>query len=403
VIKNKTARYSMFGSLYFSQGTVFAYFTSLNALYFLSKGLTMADVGVFGAIALIPFVIKIFLGMLSDRVNLLGMGHRKPYILLGLMIQTTCLVLAPFIDPATSYWGFVALAFILQLGMALYDTCTDGLALDTTPVEEQGTIQGFMVGGRAAGVVITASIVGWLAQEVSWTAVFWLLGLLTLVPIPLVLGVKEGKREGDGKFEWGAFAAFKKKPIIALAAAGFLFFMVIAGANQNVNPFLESEFGISLQRAGLFTTVWGIGVVLGGLLGGRLIDRIGQRRGTMIALFFSFASILVLAVIPGAGFAWVIVAIFGLSYGTYQTVYFALAMNHTDPRIAASMYSIFMAVTNIGQGVGFAVAGGLADIPAVGFRWAFVILTLFNLLALPLLPVIFKKDRKLPLSRSAEA
>ncbi len=39
-----------------------------------------------------------------------------------------------------------AIAFIMQLGMALYDTCTDGLALDTTPEEEQGTIQGFMVG-----------------------------------------------------------------------------------------------------------------------------------------------------------------------------------------------------------------------------------------------------------------
>jgi len=390
--QSKTARYAMFGSLYFSQGTVFAYFTSLNALYFLSKGLSMGDVGIFGAIALIPFVIKIFLGMLSDRVNLLGLGHRKPYILLGLLIQTVCLALAPFIDPAASYWGFVALAFILQLGMALYDTCTDGLALDTTPEAEQGTIQGFMVGGRAAGVVITASVVGWLAQEVSWTAVFWLLGGLTLVPIPLVLSVKEKLREGVGQFEWGAFSAFKQKQIIALAAAGFLFFLVIAGANQNVNPFLESEFGISLQQAGLYTTVWGIGVVLGGLLGGRLMDRIGQRSGTLVALFFSFVSILVLAAIPSLGFAWVIVVVFGLSYGTYQTVYFALAMNHTDPRIAASMYSIFMAVTNVGQGVGFAVAGGLANVPEIGFRWGFVILTLINLLALPLVPMIFNKQ-----------
>lgn len=389
--QKRIARYAMFGSLYFSQGTVFAYFTSLNALYFLSKGLSMADVGVFGAIALIPFVIKIFLGMLSDQVNLLNLGHRKPYILLGLLIQTLCLGIAPFIDPAVHYWGFVTLAFVLQLGMALYDTCTDGLALDTTPVQEQGTIQGFMVGGRAAGVVITASIVGWLAQEVSWTSVFWLLGALTLLPVPFVLSVREKPRDIDQAFHWGAFSAFKDRSVIALAAAGFLFFLVIAGANQNVNPFLETSFGITLQQAGLYTTVWGIGVVVGGLLGGRLIDRVGQRGGTLTALLFSFASILALAIIPDPGFAWAIVAIFGLSYGTYQTVYFALAMNFTDPRIAASMYSIFMAVTNIGQGVGFALAGGLAAFPAVGFRWAFVILSVFNLLALPLLPAVFGK------------
>ena len=52
MLQNKTARYVMFGSLYSSQGTVFSYFTSLNALYFLSTGLSMGDVGVFSAIAL---------------------------------------------------------------------------------------------------------------------------------------------------------------------------------------------------------------------------------------------------------------------------------------------------------------------------------------------------------------
>ena len=389
MLKSKTARYAMFGSLYFSQGTVFSYFTSLNALYFLSKGLSMADVGIFGAIALIPFVLKIFLGMLSDRVNLFGMGHRKPYIILGLLIQALCLVIVPFIDPADDYWLFVAIAFILQLGMALYDTCTDGLALDTTPVDEQGTIQGFMVGGRAAGVVITASVLGWLAQEVSWTAVFWLLGALTLLPLPLVISLREEERDASEKFEWGAFSAFKEKQIIALAAAGFLFFMVIAGTNQNVNPFLESNFGISLRTAGFYTTMWGIGVVLGGMLGGRLIDRIGQHKSTLIALFFSFVSILVLAFIPNPAFAWPIVFMFGLSYGTYQTVYFAFAMHYTEKKIAASMFSIFMAVTNVGQGVGFALAGGLANIPAVGFRWAFGVMAFINLAALPLLPIIF--------------
>ncbi len=394
MLKSKTARYTMFGSLYFSQGTVFSYFTSLNALYFLSKGLSMADVGIFGAIALIPFVLKVFLGMLSDRVNLFGMGHRKPYIILGLLIQALCLVIVPFIDPANDYWLFVAIAFILQLGMALYDTCTDGLALDTTPRDELGTIQGFMVGGRAAGVVITASVLGWLAQEVSWTAVFWLLGALTLIPLPFVISLREEEKDPAEKFEWSAFSAFKDKQIIALAAAGFLFFMVIAGTNQNVNPFLETNFGISLRTAGLYTTVWGIGVVLGGVLGGRLIDRIGQQKSTRIALYFSFISILVLAVIPNPGFAWPIVFIFGLSYGTYQTIYFSLAMYYTEKRIAASMFSIFMAVTNIGQGVGFALAGGLANIPAVGFRWAFVIITVFNLVALPLFPLVFSKKQE---------
>ena len=179
--KNRTLRYALFALLYFTQGTILSYFTALNALYFLSQGLTMTNVGIFSAIALVPFILKIFLGMLSDRVNLFGRGHRVPYILIGLSVQFACLVVVPFIDLKTGYWLFVGLAFILQMGMALYDTCTDGLALDTTPPEEQGTIQGFMVGGRAVGVIAIASIVGWLAQNVSWASVFWLLAVLTLL------------------------------------------------------------------------------------------------------------------------------------------------------------------------------------------------------------------------------
>ena len=389
--KQKRSSYLMFGLLYFSQGTVLSYFTALNAIYFLSKGLTMSDVGIFASIALIPFVIKIFLGMLSDKVNLFHLGHRKPYILLGLIVQAVCLVLAPFIDLTSAYWGFVALAFVLQMAMALYDTCTDGLALDTIPEDEQSTIQSFMVGGRALGVVITASIVGLLAQHVSWVAVFWLLAFFTLVPIPIVLRLREAERPVERTFDWSAFRAFKRRDVLALAGLGFVFFYIIAGANQLVNPFLETEFGIALSTAGLITTVWGIGVMLGGVTGGSLIRRIGNRNAIIVSLGITFVAILALALTPSPVLAWPVVALFGLAYGTYQTLYYALAMNVTDPRIAASMFSILMAVTNVAQGVGMAVCGGLAD--TVGFRWTFAITTAINLLALPFLPAIFKRTQ----------
>ena len=65
-----------------------------------------------------------------------------------------------------------------------------------------------------------------------------------------------------------------------------------------------------------------------------------------------------------------------------------MLMDLTDPRIAASMFAILMAVANIGIGVGFAVTGSLVD--AIGYRWTFVGLALLNLLALPLIPLIFR-------------
>ena len=395
--QNKFLRYAMFGLLYFTQGTILSYFTALNALYLLGKGVDMTRIGILGTIALMPFVLKVFLGMLSDKVNLFGLGHRKPYIVIGLVIQTVCLILVPLIDPGRTFLLYVVRAFVLQLGMALYDTCTDGLALDTTPVSEKGTIQGFMVGGRAVGVIVTASLVGLLAEQVSWTAVFLVLALLTLPPFFFLSQIKEAKRPLDRSFDWSAFSAFKKLPVIALAVIGFVFFLIIAGTNQIVNPYLQDIFNISLSTAGFFTTLWGVGVVIGSITGGGLINKIGNRNAVLASMAVAIVSILSLAFISSLPLAWIFVALFGVCYGVYQTVYFALAMEYTDPRIAATMFSIMMAVTNVGQGVGMGMTGAFVDM--MGFRTTFMIMAAVNVIALPFLPLVFGR-RKLQLQAS---
>ncbi len=387
--QKRIIRYVMFGLLYFTQGTILSYFTALNALYLLEYGIDMTRIGIMGTIALLPFVIKVFLGMLSDKVNLFGLGNRKPYIVIGLLVQMICLIFVPLINPGTTFWLYVAIAFLLQMGMALYDTCTDGLALDTTPVSEKGTIQGFMVGGRAVGVIVTASLVGLLAENVSWSAVFWCLAILTLPPFFFLHTVKESPRVQERAFDWKAFSAFKQIPVIALAIIGFIFFLIIIGVNQIVNPYLQNTFNISLSTAGFFTTIWGVGVVFGSIAGGWFINKLGNRNAVLIAIGIALVSILSLAAINTLTFAWFLVALFGICYGTYQTVYFALAMEYTDPRIAATMFSILMAVTNIGQGVGLGLTGFFAD--SFGFKTTFIIMALLNFAVLPFLPMIFGK------------
>ena len=391
--REKTLRYLIFASLYFTQGTILGYFASLNALYLLDRGLTLTDVGIFGAIALIPFVLKIFLGMLSDRVNLFGRGHRVPYIVIGLSVQLVCLLLVPMVNPKTAYWGFVGLAFLLQMGMALYDTCTDGLALDTTPLAEQGKIQGFMVGGRAIGTIAAASMVGLLAENVSWNAVFWMLAVLTLLPLPLVLRLKESERPAEKRFEWKAFRAFKNWPVIAVGLVGLIIFMVIVGANQLVNPFLEQTLGISLSQAGFITSIWGIGVVLGSVVGSWLMSHLDAKKATLTILAMVSASLILLAFMVltslGLPVAILLVVLYGLAYGSAQTVTFALCMRFVDQRIAASMFAILMAFTNIGQGIGLGLGGALSD--AITFRWTFVAFAALNLLVLPFLPAIFRR------------
>jgi MFS transporter, PAT family, beta-lactamase induction signal transducer AmpG len=393
--RHKFVRYLTFGSLYFTQGTILGFFAALNALYLLENGLDMTDVGIFGFIALLPFVLKIGLGILSDRVNLFNMGHRKPYIFIGLSVQFLCLLAAPFINPGLHFWGYVTIAFTMQLGMALYDTCTDGLALDTTPEEEQGTIQGFMVGGRAVGSIVAASVVGFLAQNVSWLSVFWLLAALTLIPVPLMFFVKEAARSVEKRFEWQAFKAFNGKTFLA-GGLGLVMFMIILGTNQLINPFLEQQFGISLSAAGMITSLWSLGVVGGSLVGGWLMRKFQPKRALSLGVALLSVTLLALAILikPAFGLTLAIamVVFFGVAYGVYQTEYFAVAMRFVDPRIAASMYAILMAFTNIGQGIGMYLTGSLAD--SLGFQTTFLVLLGINILVLPFLSLVFRPEEQ---------
>lgn len=123
-------------------------------------------------------------------------------------------------------------------GMALYDTCTDGLALDTTPPEEVGKVRGIMVGGHALGVVVIAAVLGLLAHLTNWSAVFWAPSAITLPPLVLVVQAREPERPREHAFEWRASRALGRRNVIALALLGALYSLVINGTNEIVNPFL---------------------------------------------------------------------------------------------------------------------------------------------------------------------
>ncbi|HAF61563.1 MAG TPA: hypothetical protein DCK95_04480 [Anaerolineaceae bacterium] len=388
----KNTRYALFATVYLAQGAIMSYFTSLNALYLQTYGLGMDKIGLIGTIAMIPFVLKIFFGLLSDKVNFFQLGHRKPYILIGLVIQIVCLLIVPSIDPAQDFGLFALNAFILMAGMALYDTCTDGLALDTTEPEDEGKIQGIMVAGRALGMVLISAVLGFLVDKYSWSAGFISLAVLTAIPIPMVLRTKDAEKPVEKQFNWAAFKEFKKTSIIALGLLGALYSLIINGTSQLVNPFLESKFAISFTQAGLVASVLGVGIVVGSLGGGRLIDKLGQKRSVQLSLIVTLVAVALLSLISTPTIAWILVFIFGVAFGLYETVYFAIAMRETDERIAATMFSVLMAVANLGTGIGLGVSGAMAE--GFGYPVTFIVLALLNLLALPLLPAIFGRRKK---------
>ena len=382
-------RLALFGAVYFVQGAVLTYFSTFNALYLRSFDLSFTRIGVVGGITLIPFVLKVVIGLVSDRVSLLGLGHRKPFIVAGLVAQSAAFLLFPSLSPAQQYPLFVGLCLLAALGMSTYDTCTDGLSIDTTPEEERGVVQGIMVGGRALSAVVMAAAIGVLSQREQWPFVFLGISGLGLLTIPMALLVREPKsRPAEQTFSLSAFRSLLDGAFLLFLLQGLVYPLTLWSANGMTGVFLNEALGVNLGRVGVYTSVFGVGTVTGGLMGGPLTKQMGRRTGVVIALLLTSATVFGLAVLPSPDLGWAVVFLFGVAFGCYETVYMTLGMDFADPRIAAFMFAIVMAVGNVGIGLGQPLSGALVD--TVGFRWMFAALGVLNLLTLPAVYGVFR-------------
>ncbi len=386
---HRNLRFALFTAVYFVEGAVLTYFSAFNVLYLRSFDLSYSLIGIAGGITLIPFVLKILIGLLSDRVNLFKAGHRRPYILIGLILQSVCFLLLPLASPASQFGFYLTLMVLIAVGMSTYDTCSDGLSIDTTAPEDRGLVQGLMVGGRALSAIVTAALMGLFSGQGQWAAIFWMIAGIGLIPLVLTLLVQEKKdRTPEMQFSRAAFRAFKDKALLIFLAIGIIYPLALYSAQGMVGAFLNEGLGISLTAVGLYTAVFGVGTILGGIIGGPLMKRFGRRISILAALLITSATTFGLALAPSAGLMWVVVFLFGFAFGYYETVYFAMGMDFSDPRIAAFMFAVIMAVGNFGIAAGQPLAGTLVD--SMGFRPMFIIFAGIHLLALPLVIWMFK-------------
>jgi PAT family beta-lactamase induction signal transducer AmpG len=382
-------RLALFGSLYFAQGAMMSYFLTFNILYLGEFGYSEADVGVFQAVLVVPFVLKIFLGMLSDAVNLFGLGHRKPYILIGLALQVVAALLLASVSPAGDLSSFAVLAFVASVGMALYDTCTDGLALDVTPEDERGVIQGFMVGGRAAGILLLLLVGGQVVEALGWRWVFYLVGLLALLPMPLVWRVREDPGQMHRQvFQWGAFKAFGRGAVLMLAAMGLVYALALDGIYTFLSDHLRDVMQVSIGNVGLLIALAMVGRIVGALSNSWLTDRIGHRQSLWVAIALTSLGSLGLALGGGVTAVALFGFLFGLAYGYYTAVYAAVAMDFSDPHISASMFAIFMMFINLGTVGGQVVGGVLTE--SLGFKVMCLAMGGINLLNVLLVSGVFR-------------
>ena len=398
---SRNGRMLLFGSLYFAQGAIATYVLVFNNLYLRAFGAAAWQLSLLNGLLVLPFILKIGIGLLSDKVKLhlplLGKGYRRPYISLGLIFISVGGIAAAFVPPVDMYPLFVVTALFIALGLALYDTVADGYAIDVTPPEEQGQIQGVMVVSRAFGLVLLASVYGRIINLFGWTVIFIVVALLTLLPQILLFFTREpDQRSQSQTFSWEALRSLWRPDVFRFSLYAVVYSIAIYGANAIVALFANEGLGQSLVQVGDVAALGGIGMVIGGLVATYTIRRPNisiWQQGVWTATGV-FTILLLMALVATESNIVLMFVLWGFCMSASELIYITLAMAKADRRMGAGQYAIFMAVSNIGVGLGQSASTGLID--QVDFRWIFVGLAVISLLSFPLLAAMRQDDERNP-------
>jgi len=350
----------LFASLYAVQGVVVAYFFNFNQPYMEEAGVPHGTVGWIQSLALLPFVFKFVAGPLSDRVSLFGLGRRKPYIVLGLALQILGLVGLTRVDPGRSLGLFTTLAFLTVLGLALFDTCCDGMVIDVTPPADRSRVQGTLVASRFLSTMIFSWVFGhWLSLAGgglrSVYLLLWACAALTLFPLALTLRVREPQRAaGTEAFQWEALAVLIRPRSIVLLAFGAVYSTIAYGVEINLSTYYGSRGFDPGGDVGDLAALRYLGRAVGGALLPLLapwLGRYGVLTTGVVGLALSTAGQVLVGGKLSAGY-WGFA--FGAANGWDDAMFNVLSMEASDPRMAASTYALFMAVSNLSvMGGGF--------------------------------------------------
>lgn len=381
---NRRRLFFMFGAVYFVQGVIQAYQLNFFKPHMDSEGIDADQLAIVASLALVPFIIKWVFGMISDRYPLFGRGHRVPYMLIGLTSTAVAFGVAFFVDPSESFGVLATMVLAATFFMALFDTTADALSVDAVPAEDHGSVQAWMNGGRAVGLVLVSLAFGFVADTLGYRYIFLVIAALLLVPLWYVNQVREPAERGPvHTFDRRAFRVLLEPRYLVFAVSLILAWTFFQGIDGLVTFYMSNELGASGGRIGLYGTLKGLGLLIGGVSLAVLVRRSGRRVAALTTLLAVSAGGLMFSITESLDTFLLIAPLWGVAVGLQWTNYVAFTMGITDLRIAGSMFAILQTMSNIGIGAGEGIATALSD--DLGFSTVFRSLALANLVVIPLM------------------
>ena len=314
------------------------------------KGKYLGLLGGLGAA--VALLLPPFVGAYSDRI-----GKRLPLIRLGLAVNVAGLAVmalaVQFLGGLTGFWVYALGFLIVQFGNNYATAPYSALIPELVPREARGRYSGVMGTLQASGQLlggVTAFLVGQF--HVPGFLSYALIAAVLLLSAGVTLrGVPETRlppraTSGTG-VSWAQIRTlFAHQPFLWVFVTRALF----ALGQYSVQPFMRYYVEDVLHAPNpqtatsllLMTII--VGAICTTLLGGRISDRVGRKpviyvAGTVMALVA-----LALLAAPNFGVALALALVFGLGFGAFTSVDWALG---SDAMPSSSNYARDMGIWHV--------------------------------------------------------
>lgn len=429
---SRPLRFSTFCALYFAQGVPSGFVNIALAALLSERGASPVQVGGIVALATLPWTFKIFWGPIIDSYTLPIFGRRRPWIIFAqLMMALTLLTSISTHDLTNSATiGLIGMVmFIHNCFASLQDVATDAMAIDVLDEHERGRMNAFMWASKLLGYSVggagLASVIAVANIDVAMRIMVGMLLVIMLLPIL----VRE--KGGDKLFPWSGrsnvegASTFAAPPSAGRAAAprpnstnplkvakelcrafatratflGLIIAFVANIADGFSTPLMSNLYtqrlSWSAEHYSHMQGIWGlVGQLVGAIGGGLLCDRLGTRRIIAIGSIFAVAVFAAFSLTSGlwANAMYPHGVFFMLLQGAQAmttVALFAMFMSMSWTAAAATQFTLYMTISNLGAAFGPTLTRLHLDGPG-----AFMLCAVASALPLAILPWIDLKAMK---------
>lgn len=293
--------------------------------------------------AIIALIIPLIIGPLSDRCQQVW-GRRRPFIAVGAVVNLVGLGIIYSGLIANSFPQYLAGYLAVQLGNNIATGAYTGLIPDLVPEDQRGIASGYMglltQLGSALGaigcivLVKTKDDLGVLLPNPDFSLAFIFIGaVVTLSAAFTLFGIKENRLQIDPpRFNWNTYIRSlwidpKKYPDFAWVwITRALVMLGFYTVQPNIQYYLRDVVNLPdpARDAGYLFLAVLLAATVTGLLGGWLSDRTGRKKIVYIANTLMTVTALAFPFCRSFETATLVAVIFGLGYGAYISVDWAL-------------------------------------------------------------------------------